>query len=93
MDVMTVWLCVHGINLLRKVPRLNSKPLSEVEFRQKFSGSPIKRIGRNRFMRNVIYAIGNSQVVSLKSSLEPHLLSDDPVIRDAAHWASKALSS
>jgi len=67
--------------------------LSEVEFRQKFSGSPIKRIGRNRFMRNVIYAIGNSQVVSLKSSLEPHLFSDNPVIRDAARWASKALSS
>jgi len=66
--------------------------LTDAEFRQKFSGSPIKRIGLNRFLRNVIYAIGNSKDTSLKSVLGPHLLSDDPVIRDAAQWATERLS-
>ena len=40
--------------------------LDDTAFRAKFSGSPIKRIGRDRFVRNVLYAIGNSQDVSLR---------------------------
>ena len=40
--------------------------LDDTAFRQKFSGSPIKRIGRNRFVRNVLYAIGNSGDASLR---------------------------
>ena len=39
--------------------------LDDTQFRQKFSGSPIKRIGRDRFIRNVLYAIGNSGTASL----------------------------
>src|SRR5690606_1033279 len=39
--------------------------LDDAAFRAKFSGSPIKRIGRNRFLRNVLYAIGNSGQPSL----------------------------
>ena len=35
--------------------------LDDAAFRAKFSGSPIKRIGRTRFVRNVLYSIGNSQ--------------------------------
>ena len=61
--------------------------LSDEDFRARFSGSPIKRIGRNQFIRNVLYAIGNSEDRSLKTAIYPHLDSDDPVIKDAALWA------
>ena len=65
--------------------------LDDTIFRQKFSGSPIKRIGRDQFIRNVLYAIGNSGQANLKSSITPHLNSDNPVIRDAAEWARRQL--
>jgi len=65
--------------------------LNDNEFRQKFSGSPIKRIGRDQFIRNVIYAIGNSGDASLKDSLAPHLDSENGVIQDAAMWAYNRL--
>jgi epoxyqueuosine reductase len=61
--------------------------LDDQAFRKKFSGSPIKRIGRDRFIRNVLYAIGNSEDPSLKNAIEPHLIASDPVVRDAAEWA------
>ncbi len=60
-------------------------------FRAHFSGSPIKRIGRNRFTRNVLYAIGNSGQVAL---LDPvRMLKDDPdeTVSDAASWAEERL--
>ena len=66
--------------------------LTDAGFRTRFAGSPIKRIGRNQFIRNVIYAIGNSKDASLQTVLEPHLVSDDPVIQEAASWAHKKLS-
>ena len=66
--------------------------LDDSAFRAKFSGSPIKRIGRNRFVRNVLYAIGNSQ----RPDLIPvaHCLIDDPdpTVADAARWAVQRLS-
>ena len=66
--------------------------LDDAAFRTKFSGSPIKRIGRNRFVRNVLYAIGNSQ----RPDLVPvaHGLTDDPdpTVADAARWAVQRLS-
>ncbi len=66
--------------------------LTDADFRTRFAGSPIKRIGRNQFIRNVIYAIGNSEDVSFKTVLAPHLVSEDPVIQEAASWAHKKLS-
>ena len=67
--------------------------LDDPAFRTLFSGSPIKRIGRNRFIRNVLTAIGNSG----RQQLLPHastLTTDpDPVVRDAAHWAVAQLES
>ena len=65
--------------------------LSDEEFRSRFSGSPIKRIGRNQFIRNVLYAIGNSGDASLKQAIKPHLDSDEAVIKDAALWAHSRL--
>ena len=61
--------------------------LDDVAFRSRFSGSPIKRIGRDRFLRNVLYAIGNSGEKNLQSALPAHFKDPDPTIVDAARWA------
>ena len=66
--------------------------LSDEAFRQVFSGSPIKRIGRNRFLRNVLIAIGNSQNTTLiESSVIPHIEDKDATVRGAAVWALSRL--
>ncbi|MEO0498629.1 MAG: tRNA epoxyqueuosine(34) reductase QueG, partial [Pseudomonadota bacterium] len=67
--------------------------LDDRQFRAKFSGSPIKRIGRNRFVRNVLIAIGNSGEVSLAGSAQTLLDDEDPMVRGAAVWASSRLLS
>ncbi|MGH1412044.1 MAG: tRNA epoxyqueuosine(34) reductase QueG [Pelagimonas sp.] len=61
--------------------------LDDAGFRAFFSGSPIKRIGRNRFVRNVLYAIGNSGEAGLVPVAQR--LCDDPdeAVADAARWA------
>ncbi|WP_294121451.1 tRNA epoxyqueuosine(34) reductase QueG [Sphingomonas sp.] len=61
--------------------------LDDASFRQLFSGSPIKRIGVNRMIRNCLIAAGNSGDLTLRPSVERHLPSDDPVVADAARWA------
>ncbi|MFO1254711.1 MAG: tRNA epoxyqueuosine(34) reductase QueG [Sphingomonadaceae bacterium] len=61
--------------------------LDDPGFRTLFSGSPVKRIGRNRFVRNCLYAAGNSGDVSLLPIVELLLADPDPVVADAAHWA------
>ena len=65
--------------------------LDEQAFRTRFSGSPIKRIGRNRFLRNVLIAIGNSSDKELAASARMHLADSDPVVRGAAVWALSQL--
>lgn len=60
-------------------------------FRAHFSGSPIKRIGRNRFVRNVLYAIGNSGDLALLETTLGLCDDADEVVRDAAEWAVKRL--
>lgn len=61
--------------------------LDDTAFRARFSGSPIKRIGRGRFVRNVLYAIGNSGSARLRAVAQ-HLVDDlDPAVADAARWA------
>ena len=66
--------------------------LDDAGFREVFSGSPIKRIGRNRFIRNVLIAIGNSETPGLApGSVLPHLDDPDPVVRGAAIWALSRL--
>ncbi|MDE2693718.1 MAG: epoxyqueuosine reductase, partial [Paracoccaceae bacterium] len=57
-----------------------------------FSKSPIKRIGRDRFIRNVIYAIGNSNDPSLIPYLESYLIDTNYVLMDAAKWAVERLN-
>lgn len=66
--------------------------LDEAAFRQVFSGSPIKRIGRDRFLRNVLIAIGNSSAPQIiDKSVVPHLDDPNPVVRGAAVWALSRL--
>ena len=67
--------------------------LDDKQFRTLFAGSPIKRIGRNQFVRNVLYAIGNSGDGNLLSSAQAHTSSRNPVIADAARWAVRKLPS
>ena len=65
--------------------------LGETEFRKRFSGSPIKRIGWPRFLRNVLYAIGNSGELALKPVADAHIAHEDKVVADAAQWAAAQL--
>ncbi|MCL4166836.1 UNVERIFIED_CONTAM: hypothetical protein GTU68_000179 [Idotea baltica] len=66
--------------------------LDDAGFRALFSGSPIKRIGRDRFIRNVLYAIGNSRQPNLSNAAQELLGDPDPTIADAARWAMEKLS-
>jgi epoxyqueuosine reductase len=67
--------------------------LDDAAFRAHFSGSPVKRIGRNRFIRNVLIAIGNSADPMLLESASPHLRDPDPLVRGAAVWALSRLAA
>ena len=61
--------------------------LDDASFRERFAGSPIKRIGRTRMIRNCLIAAGNSGDKSLIASIERHLRDSDPVIVESAEWA------
>ena len=61
--------------------------LDDAAFRARFAGSPIKRIGRDRMVRNVLYAIGNSGDPSLRPAAEALLADPDPTVAEAAAWA------
>ncbi|EXS69585.1 tRNA epoxyqueuosine(34) reductase QueG [Sphingobium sp. Ant17] len=67
--------------------------LDDADFRELFSGSPIKRIGRNRLVRNAAIAAGNSGDARLRGRLEALVADDDPVVAEAAAWAIGKLSS
>tara|TARA_B100000686_G_scaffold334707_1_gene402322 strand:+ start:235 stop:1362 length:1128 start_codon:yes stop_codon:yes gene_type:complete len=65
--------------------------LDELTFRKKFSGSPIKRIGRDRFVRNVLIAIGNSGDKELIKIVESLLDDSSSLVRAMAVWALSKL--
>ena len=67
--------------------------LDDAGFRTMFSGSPIKRIGRDRFVRNVLIAIGNSGDPTLRSVATRLTKDTNEVVAEAAHWARERLSS
>ncbi len=74
-------------------PELNAPALADLAaldnaaFRKLFAGSPIKRLGRDRLIRNVLIAIGNSGSADLAAHAEPHLGDASPLVRAAAVWA------
>ena len=61
--------------------------LDDAGFRALFSGSPVKRTGRNRFIRNVLIAIGNSGDETLSGCARALLDDESPLVRGAAIWA------
>ncbi|MCP9627857.1 tRNA epoxyqueuosine(34) reductase QueG [Rhodopseudomonas palustris] len=72
---------------LRAPPLGELVRLDDAAFRALFTKSPVKRIGRTRFIRNVLIAIGNSGDVGLASEAERLLGDADPMVRGAAVWA------
>jgi epoxyqueuosine reductase len=77
----------------RRLPRLEAlAALDDAGFRAAFSGSPIKRIGRDRMVRNVCYAIGNSGRRALLPSVAALVQDADPAVADAARWAVARLN-
>ena len=77
-----------------KAPRLTElAQLDDAGFRAFFSGSPIKRIGRNRFVRNVLYAIGNSGDAALREVAQGLSEDEDDTVSDAARWAVGRLNT
>lgn len=66
--------------------------LDDAAFRARFAGTPVKRTGRDRFLRNVLIAIGNSGAPALAAEAE-HCLSDpSPLVRGMAVWALSRLT-
>lgn len=78
---------------LKARPETDNPPLAELlalddaAFRQRFAGTPVKRTGRNRFMRNVLIAVGNSGDRDLQHRIVPLLDDASPLVRGAAVWA------
>jgi epoxyqueuosine reductase len=65
--------------------------LDDAQFRALFARSPVKRIGRDRFVRNVLYAIGNAGEPALAVEAERRLDDPSPLVRGAAVWALSRL--
>ena len=66
--------------------------LDDSAFRARFAGTPIKRTGRDRFMRNVLIAAGNSRDSTLSAPVEALLTDQSPLVRAMAVWALKRLT-
>ena len=66
--------------------------LDDAGFREVFSGSPIKRIGRDRMVRNCLIAAGNSGDAALREPVAALLEDPDEVVREAAEWANERLA-
>lgn len=75
----------------RTPPLAELAGLDDAAFRARFSGSPIKRIGRDRMVRNVCYAIGNSGEAGLKPVVQSLCEDTDEAVADAARWAVEQL--
>ena len=77
----------------------HNPPLAELlqldgaQFRARFKGSPIKRIGRDRFVRNVLVAAGNSGDRTLLEGVVALLDDASPIVRGMAIWASRQLAN
>lgn len=74
------------------MPLADLAALDDAGFRALFAGTPIKRTGRDRFLRNVLIAIGNSGDAGLLPAVEPRLGDASPLVRGMAVWALRQLS-
>ncbi|MEX0583725.1 MAG: tRNA epoxyqueuosine(34) reductase QueG, partial [Sneathiella sp.] len=66
--------------------------LDDTAFRSLFAGTPVKRLGRNRFIRNVLIAIGNGGNCENLAVVTPLLQDSSPIVRVAAVWAAGRLA-
>jgi epoxyqueuosine reductase len=74
-------------DVLREPPLAELARLDDASFRALFAKSPVKRIGRDRFMRNVLIAIGNAGEPALAAEAERLITDASPLVRGAAVWA------
>ena len=84
---------LHARDALRAPDLADLAALDDAAFGRLFSASPVKRIGRDRFVRNVLYAIGNSGEPRLAASAAGRLDDDCPAVREAAAWALAQLKA
>ena len=83
---------LHARDDLRGPALADLLALDHAGFRALFHRSPVKRIGRERFLRNVLYAAGNSGEAALASAVERLATADaSPLVRGAAAWALRRL--
>ena len=83
----------HARDALRSPRLADLAALDDTAFRALFSKSPVKRIGRDRFVRNVLYAIGNSGDAGLVPVAAGLVDDSSGVVSDAARWAISQLQS
>jgi epoxyqueuosine reductase len=76
---------------LRLAPLAELAALDDAAFRTRFAGTPVKRTGRDRFVRNVLCAIGNSREPALAPVAEAKLNDNSPLVRGMAVWALRQL--
>ena len=77
--------------LLDSPPLAELLTIDETEFAQRFAGTPVKRAGHARFLRNVLIAAGNSGDASLAGMVEARLADASPLVRGMAVWAATQL--
>jgi epoxyqueuosine reductase len=82
---------LHAREALRSPPLADLAGLDDAAFRALFARSPVKRIGRDRFVRNVLYAIGNSGDAGLIPAATARLDDSCETVREAARWALESL--
>ncbi len=82
---------LHARDELRAPPLSDLAALDDAAFRALFRGSPVKRAGRDRFVRNVMIAIGNSGDAALAETAKARLADSSPLVRGAAAWALSRL--
>ena len=83
---------LHARDALRAPALADLTALDDAAFRALFTASPIKRIGRDRFVRNVLYAIGNSGDPGLLEAATARLDDECETVREAAAWALERLN-
>lgn len=76
---------------LRLAPLAELAALDDAAFRARFAGTPVKRTGRDRFVRNVLVAIGNSGDAALAPAATALLDDNSPLVRGMAVWACRRL--
>ncbi|WP_167073331.1 tRNA epoxyqueuosine(34) reductase QueG [Sphingomonas vulcanisoli] len=91
-DAAQANLAFHGRAELKAPELADLLALDDAAFRQVFAGSPIKRIGRGRMVRNALIAAGNSGLAELAGPVGALVADDDAVIAEAAAWALQKIS-